>query len=152
MLNPRARFLRWRMIWGLAQALWPGIRIIHLWPGAAGGCRGSPRPYLIARSLAGQQLAAATRAQVTRLEPAPVTGWPVPDPLESSPPRGIQGQEGNPTTTRQVSLGWPRRCRHGEDGAPPHARCSPAWPALMPGSDGWPLLTGTCPGGNGGPG
>ena len=24
MLNSRARFLRWRMAWGLAQALWPG--------------------------------------------------------------------------------------------------------------------------------
>jgi hypothetical protein len=24
-LDPRARFLRWRMSWGLAQALWPGV-------------------------------------------------------------------------------------------------------------------------------
>ena len=24
MLDPRARFLRWRMTWGMAQALWPG--------------------------------------------------------------------------------------------------------------------------------
>ncbi len=24
MLDPRTRFLRWRMTWGLAQALWPG--------------------------------------------------------------------------------------------------------------------------------
>jgi hypothetical protein len=24
MLGPRARFLRWRMTWGLTQALWPG--------------------------------------------------------------------------------------------------------------------------------
>jgi hypothetical protein len=24
MRDPRARFLRWRMTWGLAQALWPG--------------------------------------------------------------------------------------------------------------------------------
>jgi hypothetical protein len=23
-LDPRARFLRWRMTWGMAQALWPG--------------------------------------------------------------------------------------------------------------------------------
>jgi hypothetical protein len=26
MPDPRARFLRWRMAWGLAQALWPGYR------------------------------------------------------------------------------------------------------------------------------
>jgi hypothetical protein len=24
MLDPRARFLRWRMTWGLARAFWPG--------------------------------------------------------------------------------------------------------------------------------
>jgi hypothetical protein len=35
MLNPRARFLRWRMTRGLAQVLWPRYSMIHAWPGAA---------------------------------------------------------------------------------------------------------------------
>jgi hypothetical protein len=63
MLDPRARFLRRRIFRGLAWALGPGIRIIHVRPGAVGGCRGRPRPYLIALSLAGQQRVATTRAQ-----------------------------------------------------------------------------------------
>jgi hypothetical protein len=139
MLGPRARFLRWRMTRGLARALWPGYPHHPPLPGASGCCLGSLRLCLIARSGAGQQLAAPVGGQVIRLEPVPVTGWPAPDPPEPSPRRSIQGQEGHPTTTRQVRLGWRSRRRHGKDGAWPHGRCSSAWPALIPGSYGWPV-------------
>ena len=58
-LDPRARFLRWRMTRGLAQALWP--EYAHH-PRLAGGRRLVPgRPHLIALCPAGQQLVAAMR-------------------------------------------------------------------------------------------
>jgi hypothetical protein len=54
MLDPRKRFLRWRMTRGLALALWPGY---SRHPCLAWGRRlvhGRPAPYLIALSRAGQ--------------------------------------------------------------------------------------------------
>src|SRR6185437_9330369 len=63
LLDPRARLPRRRMFRGLAWALWPG-HSHH--PCPAWGrrrVRGRPRPYLIALSLAGQQLVATTRGQ-----------------------------------------------------------------------------------------
>jgi hypothetical protein len=72
MPDPRTRFLRWRMAWGLAQALWPGYS--HH-PRLAWGRRlvqGLPRPYRIALFAAGRQLA-AMRAQEPGLGG---TAWP----------------------------------------------------------------------------
>lgn len=37
--DPRARFLRWRMAWGLAWAVWPGYSHHPRLPGAVGWCR-----------------------------------------------------------------------------------------------------------------
>jgi hypothetical protein len=45
MLDPRARFLRWRMTWGMARALWPGYphhpRTV---PGPSAGARAARAP------------------------------------------------------------------------------------------------------------
>jgi hypothetical protein len=66
-LNPRARFLRWRMTWGLAHALWP---------------RDSHHPPLAAR--------AGWRAH---RQPAPASVRPVPHRAAAS---GGDTREGNP--------------------------------------------------------
>ncbi len=66
-LDPRARFRRWRMTRGLAQALWP--EYLHH-PYRAWGRRlvlGPPAPVSDRPVPAGQQPAAAMRARVTRL-------------------------------------------------------------------------------------
>jgi hypothetical protein len=66
MLNPRARFLRWRMTRGLARALWPGPSD-H--PRLALGRRPAPRP------------------------PAPLADRPIP---RRTAPGGTDARAGNP--------------------------------------------------------
>jgi hypothetical protein len=71
MLDTRARVRRWRITLGLAQALWPGYP--HHPRLARGRRRVQGQPAPVARSRAGQQLAAATRAQVSGFSRYP---WP----------------------------------------------------------------------------
>jgi hypothetical protein len=66
-LNPRERFLRWRMTWGLAHALWP---------------RDSHHPPLAARD-----------GRRAHRQPAPAAGRPVPYRAAAS---GSDTPEGNP--------------------------------------------------------
>lgn len=66
MPDPRARFLRWRMAWGLAQALWPG---------------NSHHPRL------------AWARRLVQGPPAPVSGRPVPC---RAAPGGSDARAGNP--------------------------------------------------------
>jgi hypothetical protein len=76
-LNPRARFLRWRMTLGLAQALWPGhphdARL-------AGGRRLAPEPHaqLSDRPVPFRVIPAGSDARaVTKRQPVPVADLPV---------------------------------------------------------------------------
>jgi hypothetical protein len=83
MPDPSARFLRWRMAWGLAQALWPGYSHHRRLAWARRLVQGRPRPYPIGLFPAERQLA-ALRAQVTRLRRHRMAGWPV--SASASPP------------------------------------------------------------------
>jgi hypothetical protein len=54
-LDPRARFLRWRAAYGLAKALWPGYSQAPRLAWACRLVRGPPCSQLDAESLAGPQ-------------------------------------------------------------------------------------------------
>jgi hypothetical protein len=70
MTDPRARFLRWRMVWGLAQALWPGYPHHPRLAWARRLVQGPPAPVSDRPVPAGPQLA-AMRAQAARLRRHP---------------------------------------------------------------------------------
>jgi hypothetical protein len=78
-LDPRDRFLRWRMNWGLARALWPRA--------SASSAAGLPLSPLACRAAAG---GSDMRPEGIRLYPAPAADWPAPDSLESSPHTDIE--------------------------------------------------------------
>jgi hypothetical protein len=79
MLDARDRFLRWRMNWGLARALWPPVSA-----SSAPGLRPSP---VACRAAAG---GSDVRPGGIRLYPAPVADRLAPDSMESSPGTDVE--------------------------------------------------------------